>query len=108
VISHDGEEVQLPEFTVTYPPAHCVACGHLIGRGREGFEGRFPVYALQRVVHVHALVCIECLNSPDGTSADDVHQLAVAVFRHVGEWLRECPSFCAPVRNSCMERDSVG
>ena len=87
--SHYGEEVQSPELTVTYQLARCVACGQLIGRGRVGFEGSFPVYSPQRVVHVHAFVCTECLDTADRTPVDEVQQLAIAVFRHVGEWLRE-------------------
>jgi hypothetical protein len=93
--SHCGEDVRLPAFMVTYPSARCAACGHLIGPSREGFEGLFPVYAPRGVVHVHALVCAECLDSADATGTDVVHKLAVAVFRNVVEWLGESPSLGA-------------
>jgi hypothetical protein len=99
VTSHSGEEVQPPAVTITYP-LRCVACGHVIGGDRQAFKGIFPIYALRCVVHVHALVCAECLESNGATGADEAHKLAVAVLRNVGEWLRESPSVGARMRAS--------
>jgi len=72
--------------SATFSFNRCIACDRRLPTGNAGYDANFPLSTPECVVLICARVCALCLGDPGVAAAEGVRRMALAIFKHLGEW----------------------